>query len=148
MIPLSTLPTGAENVTFPITFEYLSKNEGARIQITHSGTTADDVEFIGITKESGPFVDISNQEKSREKLSIILSIFGTAVFTAAVFYLASITPIAPVMDFFHISSMVVGTLIALFLLIFVVVICLLIPYAMITRLILQYKYPPIPEYLR
>ncbi|MFA4849468.1 MAG: hypothetical protein WC626_07050 [Methanoregula sp.] len=144
---LNPSPT-APHTKFYFTFEYLGKNEGQKIQLIHSGKSSDDIDFFGKTKDSGNFVDVSNQERNGEKFYQIGAVFGSILITAFIVYLSTIIPLTPFLDFLHTSNLAIGSLFALFLLIIISVIAILFPYALILNIIVQYKYPKIPKDLR
>jgi hypothetical protein len=61
-----------DDIRYRFSFEYLSKNEGAKIQVLHSGTSAGDVEFVGTTKDFGHFKDITNQRKKTGSWPVLI----------------------------------------------------------------------------
>jgi len=138
-------PLEPDKVVFPITFEYLSKNEGAKIQVKHSGRSADDVEFIGKTKEYGVFEDISNQDRSQNKI-------GSAIMVIGVFFISGLDIYLGILfanlltDIFHWANSVSFTIIV-YVFMFIMLFLLIVSFANIINLILRYKYPEIPDYL-
>jgi hypothetical protein len=68
-------------------FDYLSKNDGVKIGVLHSGDSSDDITLIGTIKDVGAPVDITNSIQKRV-WRILLA--GLAVFSFVLGFLTSI----------------------------------------------------------
>ena len=64
------LEKNTENNTIKINFDYISKKDGVKIRILHSGNSIDDINLIGTIKDVGSPINI-NDEKNDYKETVI-----------------------------------------------------------------------------
>jgi|GEM_PF-6748624 len=79
-----------DQTTIDLTFDYLSKGDGVEILISHTGNSADVLDFIGTIKDVGSPIDLTSKfDKFRNRLADYSILLGTII--ALIFMLILMT---------------------------------------------------------
>jgi len=132
---------------FHYSFEYFAKNEGVKLQIIHSGSSNEDIEFIGKTKEFGSFVDftiLKQKRKTVDKIAPFILTFFTMVYLIASIALFPMKAFETALNIHDAIQLVVISfgILAVSMVVFMV----LMTYIFIR--VMNYIYPSIPQQLQ